>query len=114
MPNLSDLVWLVPLGVVLLYWWQSGEFKGRALELALRQCQQLDLQLLDQSMVITGYWPARNANANFVMRRTYQFEFTSTGQRRYQGVVVLLGLQLYSIELETYIIPESDPAELQS
>ena len=114
MPNPSDLFWLVPLAVVLLYWWQSGEFKGRALALASKQCQQLNLQLLDQSMVITGYWPGRNANANLVMRRTYQFEFTSTGERRYQGVIVLLGPQLYSIELETYIIPETDPADLQS
>ena len=77
--------------------------------MAARHCQDLNLQLLDQSVVITGYWPARNTNANFVMRRIYQFEFTSTGQRRYQGIIVLLGLQLNTIELEAYIIPDTDP-----
>jgi len=59
-------------------------------------------------MVITGYWPATGANGNLVMRRTYQFEFTSTGAGRYQGIIVLLGLQLNAIELETYIIPDPD------
>ena len=109
MPNLSNLLWLIPVGILFHYAWQSGKFKGRARELASRHCQDLNLQLLDQSVVITGYWPARNTNANFVMRRIYQFEFTSTGQRRYQGIIVLLGLQLNTIELEAYIIPDTDP-----
>ena len=108
MPNLSNLLWLVPVGILFHYLWQSGKFKGRARDIASRHCDELNLQLLDQSMVITGFWPAKNANANFVMRRSYEFEFTSTGKRRYQGIIVLLGLQLNAIELEAYIIPDTD------
>jgi len=108
MPDLGNLLWLVPVGILFHYAWQSGKFKGRARELASRHCQELNLQLLDQSMVITGYWPARNANANLVMQRSYQFEFTSTGERRYKGIIVLVGLQLSTIELEAYIIPDAD------
>jgi hypothetical protein len=117
MPDLSILLWLIPLGVVFHYLWRSGKFKGRAREIASRHCSELNLQLLDQSMVITGFWPARNNNANFVMRRSYQFEFTSTGARRYQGIIVLVGLQLSDIELEAYIIPGADhpePVELET
>jgi len=83
-------------------------FKGRAREMASRYCQQLNLQLLDYSMVITGYWPVRNSTGNLVIRRTYQFEFTSTGERRYQGIIVLFGSQIKSIDLEAYIIPDAD------
>ena len=108
MPELSDILWLAPVGIIFHYLWRSGQFKGRARQLASIHCQQLALQLLDQSMVITGYWPGRNSNGNFVMRRSYQFEFTSTGERRYQGVIVLLGMQLSTIELEAYIIPDAD------
>ena len=108
MPNLSNLLWLVPVGFVFHYLWQSGQFKGRARELASSHCKQLDLQLLDQSMVITGYWPGRDASGNIVMRRSYQFEFTSTGKRRYQGMIVLLGWRLNTIDLEAYIIPDTD------
>lgn len=47
------------------------------------------------------------------MRRTYQFEFTSTGECRYQGVIVLLGLQFNTIELEAYIIPDTDQESVE-
>jgi len=59
-------------------------------------------------MVITGYWPTRDANGDIVIRRTYQFEFTSTGERRNQGIIVLFGAQIKSIDLEAYIIPDAD------
>ena len=108
MPDPSNLLWLVPVGLLFHYWWQSGVFKGRAREMASRYCQQLNLQLLDYSMVITGYWPGINSTGNLVIRRTYQFEFTSTGERRYQGIIVLFGSQIKSIDLEAYIIPDAD------
>jgi len=108
MPDLSNLLWLIPVGIVFHYLWHSGKFKGRAREIASSHCQQLNLQLLDQSMVITGYWPAINAYGNPVMRRSYEFEFTSTGERRYRGIIVLLGMHLESIDLEAYILPDAD------
>ncbi len=97
---------LAVLGFVLHYWWQSGEYKGRALQLANQHCQQLGLQLLDQSMVIKGYWPMRLQSGSWFIRRRYNFEFTSTGQQRYIGRLVMLGLKLEAIELEAYQLPE--------
>lgn len=108
MPDLSNLLWLIPVGILFHYAWQSGKFKGRARELASRHCQELNLQLLDQSMVITGFWPEIVDNANLVMRRTYQFEFSSTGDRRYQGRIVLLGMQIHAVELEAYILSDTE------
>ncbi len=103
---LGNIILLALLGFILHYWWQSGEYKGRALRLASQHCQQLGLQLLDQSMVIKGYWPMRLQSGSLVIRRRYNFEFTSTGQQRYCGKLVLLGFKLESIELETYQLPE--------
>ena len=106
--SLGNLLWLLVIGIVLVYCWHSGKFKGRARELAIAHCRQLNLQLLDQSMVIRGIWPVATDNNGLALRRSYQFEFSSTGEQRYQGVLVLEGLGLKSIELETYKIPESD------
>lgn len=103
--NLFNLFCLVLVGLGAIYWWQSGLFKGRARELAMEHCRQLELQLLDQSMVITGFWPIRNSSGNLVFRRTYQFEFSSTGDRRYRGKLILQGMALKSIDLEAYKIP---------
>ena len=105
---MSYFPWLILVAAVLLYWWTSGTYKGRARQLAESHCRQNDLQLLDQSMVIRGIWPQRGADGRLGLRRTYHFEFTSTGAQRYQGVLVLRGMQLQSIELETFELPQSD------
>ena len=99
------LVLVFLLGLILLYWWHSGSYKGRARRIAEQHCSEYSLQLLDQSMVIRGFWPERKTNGRWDLRRTYHFEFTSTGDQRYQGVLVLLGMELQSIELETYKLP---------
>ena len=108
MLSLVNLLGLVLVGMGALYWWQSGLFKGRARQLATEQCRQLDLQLLDQSMVITGFWPMRSSNGTLAFRRTYQFEFSSTGDRRYRGELILQGMALKSINLEPYKLPDSE------
>ena len=105
--SLLNLLVLVIAGLGALYWWQSGLFKGKARQLATEHCRQLDLQLLDQSMVITGFWPIRTSGGSFAFRRTYQFEFSSTGDRRYQGRLILEGIKMKSIELEAYKLPDS-------
>lgn len=106
--SFADLLWLALLGCGALYLWSSGQYKARALDLAFAHCQKLGLQLLDHSMVIRALWPVRNADGKLVLRRRYSFEFASTGDRRYQGVVILLGLELEHIEVETYKLPSED------
>ena len=103
-----NLLWLLLAGLVALYWWQSGLYKGRARELATAHCRQLGLQLLDQSMVIVDFWPVRGRSGRLEFRRSYQFEFSSTGDRRYQGKLILVGMELKSISLEAYKLPDQD------
>ncbi len=106
--SLDNLILLLVAGIVFIYWWNSGSFKRRAYSLAIDHCQQFGLQLLDQSMVIRAIWPERTASGNLVLRRSYTFEFTSTGEQRYQGLLVLQGMKLKSIELEAYKLPDSE------
>lgn len=100
-------VGLLVLGLLACYWWHSGDFKAIALSVASKHCEQFDLQLLDQSVVIKGLWIETNSRGWLSVRRRYQFEFSSTGEQRYQGVLVLLGTRLKWIEIETYQIPDA-------
>ena len=106
--SIAKLLLLILAGAIAVYWWQSGIFKGRARELATAHCRQMGLQLLDQSMVITRIRPALSNSGKIEFRRTYQFEFASIGDRRYQGQLVMQGMRLKSIELETYKLPDPD------
>ena len=108
--SLEYLIWLLIAGILLVYFWHSGRFTGRARAIAIDYCQRFDLQLLDHSVVIKGVWPERTEAGNLTLRRRYQFEFSSTGTQRYQGVLVLLGTHLKSIELEAYELPDQDQA----
>lgn len=108
MIGLVKLLLLTLLGLGAVYWWQSGDYKGRARDLADAHCRRLDLQLLDQSMVITGLWPVRGGDGKLRLRRRYQFEFASLGDRRYRGELVLLGSRLISIDLEAYRLPPDE------
>jgi len=108
--TLENLIWLLIAGILLVYFWHSGRFTGRARAIAIDYCQQFGLQLLDHSIVIKGVWPERTEAGDLTLRRRYQFEFSSTGTQRYQGVLVLLGMNLKSIELEAYELPNQDQA----
>ncbi len=101
-----NVLWLIVAGLFFYYWWSSWKYKGRAMGFAMDHCRRLDLQLLDQSMVIRGLWLARKSDGSLVIRRIYQFEFTSTGEQRYQGRIVLIGMALKSIDLEAYRLPD--------
>jgi hypothetical protein len=106
--SLANLLVLGLIGLVALYLWRSGEYTVRARELAREHCRRLDLQLLDDSVVITRIWPMRSASGRLIFRRSYRFEFASTGDRRYRGTLVLEGLQLSNIELDAYRLPPED------
>ena len=57
-------------------------------------------------MVIKGLFPVRDESGSLCLRRRYRFEFTSTGEVRYRGVIVMVGRNKQSIELEPHILPE--------
>ena len=59
-------------------------------------------------MVLKGLWPVRTAEGYIQLRRRYQFEFTSTGEIRNKGQIVLIGTRIKAIEVEAHILPENE------
>ncbi len=108
MLSLSTLAWLTLVAALVALWWQSDRIKLHALQLVQRHCKQLNLQLLDQTMVLRGLWPSRNQQGELRLRRRYEFEFTSTGQTRHKGLLILIGDLVQSLELEPHPMPEDE------
>ena len=103
-----NLLVVLTLCLLVFYWWHSGDFKAIAMDFATQHCEQFNLQLLDQSMVIKGLWAERNVGGSLLVRRRYQFEFSSTGEQRYLGLLTMAGSKLKSIDTETYQLPRSN------
>lgn len=109
MLTLSLLFWGTLAAALISFWWQSDKIKSVALQVVTAHCKKQGLQLLDQTMVLSGLWPIRSTTGSFALRRRYAFEFTSTGQERYKGLVELQGRQLSHFALAPHILPsESD------
>jgi len=108
MLSYSVLFWLAVAAILVTFWWQSDKIKRAALVHVIRYCKNHSLQLLDQTMMLKGVWASRDEIGSLKIRRRYVFEFSSTGQARYQGEIVLLGHILKSMELEAHILPEDE------
>ncbi len=99
---LSDVVWLSVFIAIAGLWWHGQGVKASALKHVKRYCDDHDIQLLDESLVLRKLWFARNNRGVINLQRTYFFEFTSTGEYRYRGTVSLLGYRLQSIDAQTH------------
>jgi len=108
MYDLSFILWIAFFVVLASFWWESDKMRSIALSMAKKHCHASNLQLLDQSVMIDGIWPLRDEEGTLRLRRKYKFEFTSTGEQRYQGTIILLGLRKQHLELEAYVIPDQD------
>lgn len=101
--TLLDMVWLALLALLVNHWWRSRDAKAFALQYAAQRCAELDLQLLDQSMVLRKSRLRRGHDGLLAWFRRYDFEFSSTGTERYPGSVELLGNRLQAIELAPHV-----------
>ena len=81
------------------YWLKSRELKDVALKAAARKCESLGLELLDQSVVLRALKPVRSRTGSLHLYRRYVFDFSSTGEQRYQGDVILLGNRVEQVNL---------------
>lgn len=101
---ISEILLIGLLVLIFLYWSSSLQAREVALQATQRHCQNLQLQLLDGYVALTGFWFKRDQSGRIQAWRAYQFEFSSTGEERYNGKIILLGHQIQSIQLEPYRI----------
>lgn len=99
--DLSDIALLLLLGAGAWFWWQAHAVKEAALAQTRRYCRNFDVQLLDETVVLRGVWLKRD-RGTLRLRRSYWFEFTTTGEQRYHGVTMMLGRRVESIQLEPH------------
>ena len=103
--TLTDLAWFVVLGTAAYIWWHGRGLKDKALTVVKRYCDEQQLQLLDEGVVLDKVRIARGESGLFCLRRRYRFEFSSTGDERYYGTLDLLGKRIQSIKLDPHRMP---------
>ncbi len=99
---MSKVITLLILGFIGWYWSYSQKIKQLALRASVKRCKEAEVQFLDHSVVLHRIGFRKNKANRWKMIREYRFEFTSTGENRYIGRVILQGHYVVSSELEPY------------
>jgi Protein of unknown function (DUF3301) len=78
----------------------------RALEIARkagkRACDDANVQFLDDTVAGIALALVRGKSGRRVLRRTYRFEFSETGNTRLEGQLIVLGDRIESVIMEPY------------
>lgn len=88
------------------YWSSSMKAREIAFRAAVAHCRKMEVMLLDDYVALIGQWLKRDELGRVKVWRSFQFEFSSTGDERYHGKVIMLGGNVLSIQLEPYRIQE--------
>ena len=83
------------------FWWDSMNAREQAVNAAARACQQINVQLLDQTVALEGIKPTRNDEGRVVLRRIYGFEYSLERIERRKGRAILRGQRLEQVQLDS-------------
>ena len=102
--DFASLLLLAVLGLGFWFWLHSIRILEIAREAGRQTCNRMDVQFLDDTVASTKLRLARDTNGRRILRRTYRFEFSETGNSRREGEVIMLGDRVESVTMEPYQI----------
>lgn len=109
--SIEIVVLVVALAIGLWFVFDSLRAREQALAACRAACEEMDVQLLDQTVALARLRLARDARGRVLLRRRYDFEFSQGGSERSRGHVDLLGLRVLGVELQgptgAIILPRS-------
>ncbi|MFN2348603.1 MAG: DUF3301 domain-containing protein [Thioalkalivibrio sp.] len=97
---MTPILLILLAGLILWYINDSLRCRETVLRAARRACEQMQVQLLDQSVARTRMRFSRTGSGSLALRREYRFDFSLDGGDRYAGHVVCLGQRVIGLNLE--------------
>ena len=98
--TLFAIVMLLLVVVAFLFWNDSLRARERMVQTCVRLCRELKVQFLDETVSLDGLSLRRSSHGWPEFNRVYSFEFSSSGQDRWQGRAVLAGRRVLSVQLD--------------
>ncbi|MDE2311156.1 MAG: DUF3301 domain-containing protein [Betaproteobacteria bacterium] len=107
--DVASLLFLLLLAALGWFWFDSLHALEIARNAGRQVCGKANVQFLDDTVSSIGLALVRNEAGRRVLRRTYRFEFSETGNSRLEGRMLLLGSRIESVTMEPYqILPSAD------
>ena len=108
---MSELIVLILFVLLATYLWGAVKTKELAIRAGHAACDKRGLQFLDQTVEQRQLRFCLDERKNPGWRRTYYFEFATSGEFRYEGQLVMHGHRLQSLTLDPYPDPTIQPEQ---
>jgi len=99
---MDSLIFIISLSAIVFFWWDSVGAKEKARETGRQYCENAEVQFLDDTVELLRIRLRRNYQGQLCFYRTYRFEFSSTGESRFQGIVYMLGKIPEKVQMDAY------------
>lgn len=101
----TDIVLIALLIAAYVYWRHAQQIKEAAFAATRRQCRHCGVQMLDDYIALSRCYLERDKTGKIRILRRFTFEFSATGEDRYQGVCIMKGTDVVAIEMPAYRFP---------
>ena len=102
--DITSLLFLLLLATIGWFWFDSVHTIEIARNAGKRACDEANVQFLDDTVAGIALALVRDKSGRRVLRRTYRFEFSDTGDSRLEGQLIMLGDKIESVIMEPYRI----------
>lgn len=97
---MGEFLLIILLGLIGWFWYSSVQAKEIAVIGAKMRCESRGLLLLDQTVSLSKIRLRRDHGGQMRFEREYQFEFSSNGDDRYRGMVILYANRITSSSID--------------
>ena len=101
MYEIQDLLFALPVVLLVVYWWINSDQKKVAIAAARSYCRERGLQLLDGTLVSGRFRVERDGRNRRRLCRSYRFDYCLTGTDRHSGEIVLSGYSVLRVILDS-------------
>jgi hypothetical protein len=98
----AELFALLIVAPTLWFWFDSSGARETAVAIGKRACASEGVLLLDDTVALSSLGLRRDGRGQLQLMRSYEFEFSDTGNNRLCGTVTLFGRELQTVYLEPH------------
>jgi len=104
---LFEIVSIAVLAALAWLWFDSVKVREIAVRAARNACSTEDYQFLDETVAIASLKPVRDDDGRMVLRRSYVFEYSDTGNNRRPGSVVMHGQEVLMVNVGLRVVDDA-------
>ncbi|MDH5433472.1 MAG: DUF3301 domain-containing protein [Gammaproteobacteria bacterium] len=101
---MSQLFLLGFIVLLVYYWNHTQKLKQIAIRAGRHRCHEAGVQFLDHTVVQSKITMVRDKKGGWYFARLYEFDFTSTGETRYQGRIKIIKHRVVDVDLDAFAI----------